>query len=762
MSRRVEAKVVGKRLPFVDGVEKVTGATEFIADLKLPGMLVGKALRSPHPHARIRNVDASRAERLPGVHAVLSRDNTPAIRFGINHKDETAFCREKARYIGDEVAAVAAVDEDTAEEALSLIRVDYEELTALADPFAAQEEGAPLVHDDIPGNIANQFHVARGDVEGAFQDADAKFEDDFHTHLAHQAYIEPTGCAAQWHPDGGVTLWGCLQSAFVIRTYMLSPVIGMDPEKFRVIQTKPGGAFGGKLDVKAALLTAMLCRAAQKPVNFLLSLREDLISMRPRMPVHLYLKSAFRSDGMLLGKRVRIIAENGAYSSLSPAIMSSIALRTDNLYRTPAVEIDAKLVYTNVCPSGQMRGFGNVQATFAWESHLDNVASGLGIDPAELRLKNYTETGDVSIHGWKIASCGVADATRYVMKELDWKAKREDSLRFRGIGLASCIHVSGNKGFAVELGPDDTEPSSAVVRIGENGKVELWSGESDLGQGSASAMAYIAAEELGLPVEDISVPPTDTGYMPFGFGAFASRITLIGGNAMKIAAADAKSALLRAAAEVLEAAPEELVVEGREISVKGLPDRRASVGEVVRNAGGLIQGEGTWLAGGEVLDKNKFGNPSTTYSFSTHGAEVEVDAETGIVTVLRLVAGHDPGRVINRLGSEGQVEGGAVQAMSFCMMEGLAPEACRIRGANFHDYLMATSMDAPPVDHAFFETIDPHGPYGAKGLAETAINPTSAAIANAIFHAVGARVRSLPITPERMLEAIEEAGNRRT
>lgn len=757
MTDRIETRVVGARLPFVDGVEKVTGATQYAADLRLPGTLTGMALRSPHSHARVLRVDASRAERLPGVHAVLSRENTPPNRFGINHKDETAFCRDKVRYAGDEVAAVAAVDEETAREALALIQVEYEPLPAVTDPFAALAGGAPLVHDDIQGNVASQFHVARGEVEAAFAAADARFEDEFHTHLAHQAYIEPTGCAAEWRPGDEITVWGCLQSVFLIRTFMLSPVMGIGPEKFRVIQTKPGGAFGGKLDVKAALLAAMLSRAARRPVHFLLSLHEDLISMRPRMPVRISLQSAFRKDGKLLGKRVRIVAENGAYSSLSPAIMSSVALRTDNLYRTPAVDIEARLVYTNICPTGQMRGFGNVQATFAWESHLDSVAAGLGIDPLELRLKNYVEKGDVTLHGWKIASCGVADAARYAARAIGWAEKRKEGGKGRGVGLASTIHVSGNKGFAVELGPDDTEPSSADVRIREDGRIEVWTGESDLGQGSASVMAYIAAEELGLPVEDFEVPPTDTGCMPFGFGAFASRITLIGGNAVKIAAGEARKALLRAAGEVLETSPEELVVEGREVSVKGFPGRRATVKEVVRAAGGLIRGAGTWLAGGEVLDKKKYGNPSTTYSFATHAAEVEVDTETGIVTVLRVAAGHDPGRVINRLGAEGQVEGGAVQAMSFCLMEGLSPQEGRIRGANFHDYLIATSLDAPPIEHQFFETIDPHGPYGAKGLAETAINPTAAAIANAIFHATGARISTLPLTPERVLEAIEAA-----
>ena len=754
----MNTRVVGRPHPIIDAVEKVSGATIFINDLDLPGALTGMALRSPHPHARILNLDTSDAERLPGVAVVLSRNNTPNAPFGINHKDEAAFCREKVRYVGDEVAAVAAVDEETAREALSLIRVEYEDLLTVADPFVAQAPDAPLVHDSVAGNIANEFHIKRGEINEAFDAADATFSDEFHTHLAHQAYIEPTGCAAQWHSDGRISVWGCLQSVFLIRTFMLAPVMGMSPDDFRVTQTKPGGAFGGKLDVKAALMAAMLSRAAEKPVRFIMSLEEDLTAMRPRMPVHISLESAWMGDGALAGKRVKIVAENGAYSSLSPAIMSSIALRTDNLYKTPAAEIQGKLVYTNIIPSGQMRGFGNVQATYAWESHLDNVADGLGVDPAELRLKNYTEKGDVSLHGWKIASCAVADATKYVVDKIDWKTKRARGGKGRGVGLASCIHVSGNKGFSVELGPDDTDPSSGVIRLDEEGKVEIWSGESDLGQGATSVMAYIASEVLGIPVDRFKVPPTDTGYMPFGMGAFASRITLIGGNAIKLAAEDARKNLLDAAAEIMEIPADELEIVEGEVQAKALPQRKMAVGEVVKRAGSVIEGHGKWLAGGDVLDKEKYGNPSTTYSFSTHAAEVEVDVETGLVTVLQICCGHDPGRVINRLGAEGQVEGGAVQGMSFAMMEGLAPLEGHLRGRNFHDYLIATSMDVPPIEHDFFESMDPYGPYGAKGLAEVAINPITAAICNAVYHATGgARIHSLPISPERVLEAIEEA-----
>ncbi|MFL2932145.1 MAG: xanthine dehydrogenase family protein molybdopterin-binding subunit [bacterium] len=752
----MNSKIIGKPVPIIDAAEKVTGDTSYIDDFRLKNLLIGSALRSPHPHARILKIDTSDAEKLSGVFAVLSKNNTTNKKFGINLKDETAFCSDKSRYIGDEIAAVAAVDKETAQEAISLIKVHYEILPAVFDPFAALEKNSPRLHKSNSRNVANGFHIKRGDVDGAFSSADEIFDGDFHTHLAHQAYIEPTGCVADCHSNGKISIWGCLQSAFLIRTFMLSPVMKMSADNFRVIQTKPGGAFGGKLDVKAALMAAMLSKEAGKPVKFLLSLEEDLTCMRPRMPVHISLKSAWKKDGTLLGKRVNIIADNGAYSSLSPAIMSSIALRTDNLYKTPASEIEGKLVYTNLIPSGQMRGFGNVQATYAWESHLDDVANSLNIDPANLRMKNYTEKGDVSLHGWKIASCAVEDATKYVVDKINWKSKRLESGKGRGVGLASCIHVSGNKGFSVELGPDDTDPSSCEIRIDREGKVTIWSGESDLGQGATSVMAFIASEVLNIPVENFKVPPTDTGYMPFGMGAFASRTTLIGGNAVKIAAEDVKKNLLDAASEILEVPADQLQISGDEIQVASLPNRKIYLGELVKEKGDIIQGHGTWLAGGEVLDKDKYGNPSTTYSFSTHGAEVFVDMETGEVKVLNICCGHDPGRVINRLGAEGQVEGGTVQGMSYALMENLNHIEGSIQGNNFHNYLIATSMDIPDIQHDFFESMDPYGPYGAKGLAEVAINPITAAICNAIYNATGgARIRKLPITPEHVLEAIE-------
>ena len=752
-SQKIMTQIVGGRIPPVDGAEKVTGITTYIDDIELPDLLTGMILRSPYPHAKILNVDTSRAERLSGVYSVLSWKNTPRTHFGICKKDEASFCQSKVRYIGDEVAAVAAMDSDTARAALDLIEIEYEPIPALENALSAMEKGAPLVHENTPGNIAHEIQLTRGDIHNAFNSADKTFEDDYHTQLAHQAYIEPTGCVAQWHQGGQITVWSCLQSVFVARSFMLSPVMGIRTENIRVIQTKPGGAFGGKLDVKATLLASLLARSSKRPVKLLFSLEEDLTNMRPRMPIHIHLQSAFSSDGKLLGRRQKVYADNGAYSSFSPKIAGSVAMRTDNLYRTPAIEVVAKLIYSNVCPTGQMRGFGNPQATFAWETHLDNVAENLGIDPVDLRLRNYIKQGDVTIHGWKIASCGIDETTRYAQKAIKWKQKRKQGGNGRGVGLASTIHSSGNKAFAFEQGETE-EPSTAIIRINENGKVEIYSGESDLGQGSSNVMAFIAAEILGLDVKDFNVPPTDTACMPFGFGALASRITLIGGNAVKIAATETRKILLKAAGKILEVSSEQLSIQGQVIFVKGYPEHRVNVKEVVRKQGGTIEGKGTWLAGGEVPNEKMYGNPSTTYSFATHAAEVEVDMETGTVKVLNLVAGHDLGRVINRFGAEGQVDGGLIQGMGYCLTEDLKPSEGKILGNNFHEYLIPTSMDIPNIEMEFFETIDPYGPYGAKGLAETAINPTAAAISNAVSHAIGAKIKHLPLAPELILKAI--------
>ncbi len=754
----IEHTFVGRRLPMVDGKEKVSGVGENIADITLPGMLHGRMLRSPHPHARILNIDTSEAERVPGVKAILTGQNSPQPKFGISVLDETPFCTDKVRYVGDEVAGVVADTEEALDEALARISVEYEPLTSVTDPLDALEEGNPLVHEDKPGNIAYGFEIERGDVNDAFQNADQVFKGTYRTHLTHQAYLEPTGAIGSYK-NGQLTVWGCLQSIYAIRPYLLSRPMGIPLDDVTVIQTRPGGAFGGKLDVKLALLVGLLSRAADAPVRCILSLEEDLISMRPRMPAILDIQSAFLKGGEFLGKMVNVVADNGAYCSLSPQIMSSLALRTDSLYRTPAVKIDAKLVYTNTEPTGQMRGFGNLQATFAWESHLDEVAEGLGIDPVDIRLKNLTETGDTSIHGWKIISCGISDCLRKAAEAIQWKELRNRKEPGRGIGLACCIHVTGNRGFSASLVDKDDDPSETEVVIHENGKVEIRSGECDLGEGAGTVMAQVAAEELGLPYEDMTFAVHDTSTVPFGLGAFASRITLMGGAATRDAAIKARQKITEAAATAFEVRPEEIEKDGKDFFVRSIPTKKMTLQEVIQSTGKpSLSAMGRFEAGGDVLDpKDKYGNASTTYSFSVHAADVTVDLETGEIRVNKVIAAHDPGKVINVLGAEGQVEGGAAQGAAYALMEELVKDKSgKILNNNFEGYLLPTAMDAFDVDSIWVETIDPVGPFGAKGLAETAINPTPAAVANAVYNATGVRIRNLPVTPEKIVKGMKE------
>ncbi len=754
-----DTAVIGRRLPPIDALAKTTGQVIYLQDMRLPGMLHGRVLRSPHPHARIRSMDITRAVRLAGVKAVVAGENAPRLAYGISIPDELPVAVERVRYIGDEVAVVAAVTEEIAEEALALIRVEYEPLPHVFDVEGAMRPGAPQLHDAAPGNLAINFKLERGEVDAAFRRADHVIEGEYSTCIQHQGNLEPICCIADYQ-NGRLTVWGPFQSPFVARQYLLAKPLGLSVGQVRMIQTQAGGAFGGKLDQRLYLLAGLLAMRAGAPVRLENTFAEEMSTTRPRMPARLRFATAFTKDGTLLGKTTNIVADNGAYSSLSPPILTSMAMRTDSLYRTPAVRVEARLVYTNNLPSGQMRGFGNPQATFAWESHMDQAADALGMDPVALRLKNSTQPGDVSVHGWSISSCGYPECVRQVARRLGWETTRGPKGTGRGVGLAGTIHVTSNKPAATGMTGYDYDGSSALVRINEDGTVAVLTGEVDLGEGVNTTHALMAAEELGVPYDRVFVYPVDTDVSPYGLGTYASRTTFMGGWAVRRAAVEARNQLFAIAAELLEAAPEDLQAVDGVIRVKGVPGRSVPFGDVVKagfNRGQTsITGRGNFVSQTVYDAKTKYGDQTMTYSFACHGAEVEVDLETGEVNVLKIAAVHDLGRVINRLGAEGQVEGGAIQSMGLALCEQLLQRDGKVLNPNFVDYRIPSSLDAPAIDVGFVETMDPHGPYGAKGLAETAINPTAGAIANAVYHATGVRVRSLPITAEKILAGLAE------
>lgn len=744
--------LVGQSLPRLDALEKVTGTARFVTDLTLPRILVGKIVRSPLPHARIINIDTTRATKAPGVRAVVTADDTPKRVAGQIVADEPMLATDKVRYIGEQVAAVAAESEEAAEEALSLIQVDYQELAPVFDPELAMGPGASLVHDG--GNIAFHFEYRRGDIERGFSESDYIFESRYRTQMNHQGYMEPRACLASADANGKVTIWGGFQSIFVIRR-RVAHLLALEENKVRVIQPYTGGGFGGKTSSSKAPICALLALKTGRPVRMANSREEEFRAGRPRVPGIIEQRVGVKKDGRFLARQVKVIADCGAYSGNAPHIAETMANRAENMYRFSHLKGEGFVIYTNKTPCGANRGFGNPQSHFALESQIDEIAHGLRIDPLELRLKNAIGPNEVTLHGWKILSCGLKECLQEATKRTGWKEKKARRKEGYGIGLAAAIHVSGNRRL------QDFAGSSAFVKVDPDGKVTLITGEGDTGQGAWTVLAQMVAEELGISPSDVAVAPCDTDIAPFCIGAFASRVTVIGGNAVRAAASDARHQLFEVAAQVLEANPDDLVAQGGKIFVKGAPSRaipfaEASRRAVYRQGGGPVLGRGTYDPPTQLQDENLYGNFCQSYPFCAQVAEVEVDRATGAVKLLSVFAADDAGKVINPLAEEGQVDGCLSQALGLALMEEMAWEGGNIINGSFMDYKMPAAADMPAMKAAFIETDDPTGPYGAKSGSEGPVSPLAAAIGNAIFDAVGVRIKSLPITPEKILKALKE------
>ncbi len=746
---------LGESIPIIDGREKVTGEARYASDLKFPHMLHGKILRSTHSHARISHIDTHRAKRLPGVKIVMTATEAPKTKWGAFIQDQTLFGMDKVRYIGEEVAAVAAVDVSIAEEALSLIQVDYEPLPAVFDPEEAVLPGAPLIHEGAKDNIALRLEINRGDIVRGFKESDEVFEERFTTSLVHQCYTEPTASIASVDVQGRLTLWAPVQYIFLAQR-RLAKALNIPVSKLRVIQTKVGGGFGGKTaDENSIPICCLLSKMTGKPVKMVLTREEEFVAGRPRVPSVIYFKMGVKKDGTFMAKEVKLFADNGAYSGKGPSTMNTAAIRPDSLYRFKNIKTEALLVYTNKVPTGAYRGFGNPQGTFALESMVDIVAEKLHLDPCEIRLKNAVQTGDITAHGWKIRSCLYSECIRAASAAVQWNERKKKKQRGIGVGIAGCIHACGNRHFGMD-------GSNILIKLTEDGKARIISGEGDLGQGINTVFTQIAAEELGLPFKDIEMSPADTEYTPFCLGAFASRLTTIAGNAVKLAAADAKRQLLEIASTVLEEDTRDLICRDGKIFVKGDPDRFLTVSETVqaglfKYAKGDILGKGFFDPDSEVPDpETKYGNISPTYQFAAHAVVVRVSEETGNVEILDYVAAHDAGRIINPTIVEGQIEGGVAQGIGYALLEDMQTKTGKVLNPNFTDFKVPLAQDLPPIRVITMESEDPQGPFGAKGVGESTIVPAAPAIANAIFDAIGVRMRDLPFTSERVLQAIKE------
>ncbi len=650
--RRADAfNVVGRSVTSVDGLEKVTGAARFTADLSRPGMLWGRALRSPLPHARILRIDARKALALRGVRAVVTGADCPRHTFGNLIKDQHVVAFDKVRYIGDEVALVAATDPDIAREAVDLIEVEYEPLPAVFDIDDAIREGAPLVHE-AARNIAHQISIVRGDIAGAFSRCHEIVEEDFETSKVHQAYLETHACLADVDDRGRVELWSGNQSPGRTR-FQLAQALDIPIGNIRVHQAFVGGGFGGKAYQHVVFLSVALAMKVRRPVMMVFDRTEDFACTLPRVPMRIHIKMGCDRDGRLLGKEMRIVADNGAYSVNAPAVVDTAATRVDSLYRIPALRNEAMLVYTNQEPTGMFRGFGNPQSTFAVESCMDMLAERVGLDPVEIRLLNGTQTGDVTIHGWKIRSCALSDCIRKVADKIGMdhakgagtttKADKKGPLR--GVGLGCVIHVNGNRSVFAAF-----EGSCARVRLDESGFAYVSSSCGDIGQGASTTFAQIAAEILGLPMSAMRVERSDTSITGFGLGAFASRVTVLAGNAVREAAEDLRNRIVGICADEWGVPEDDIRLEGGRATASAtgserIPAEGLTLGDVARlytyaHGGENLEGKGHFTPDDVVIadKKTKYGNISGTYTFGAQGVEIEIDPDTGRITCKRLVA----------------------------------------------------------------------------------------------------------------------------
>lgn len=751
--------IVGRSLPRVEGIEKATGEAKYVDDLSLPGMLHGKILRSPLPHARIVHIDTQKAEKLPGIRGVITAEDTLKVPFSFQPwlKDKYALECEKVRYIGDEIAAVAAVNKDVAEEALGLIEVEFEELPAVFDPIEAMAPDAPEIHKGAQNNIARTIEWEYGNIQEGFDESDYIFEDHFTTSRPTHCSLEPHGALASVDNSGKLTMWMTTQNPHTVKDD-LALMLGLPLHKIRVIKPNMGGAFGSRtgmdpLDVICALL-AMKCG---KPVKIINSREEEFYASRCRHPMIIDMKTGVKKEGKLVAREVNVIADNGAYNSHGPRVIGYAGKMLFSLYQIPHTRYVGSAVYTNNPYGGGMRGFGNPQVTFASECQLDMISERLGIDPVELRLKNLVRSGDVTPTGAEITSCGIQECLLRAVEASGWREKRIHKGKNRGFGVACMIHGSGAKGFF-----GDSNVSDSFVKMNPDGSVIVYSGAADLGQGSDTVLTQIVAEELGVKFEQVRIVSADTETTPIDYGSYGTRTTFAAGNAVRIAASTVRQQLFEVAAEMLGVPSSALWAREGIVYTEGTPSKEASIDQIARVA---CHDKGRPLAGRGFYNgpdspspdiSTYFGNTSPAYCFAAQVAEVEVDPETGQIKVLNLVAAHDLGKAINPMAAEGQIEGGLAQGIGFALMEDLVCRSGEALNPNFSDYKVLKAPDVPPIRTILVESNDPNGPFGAKGVAEPALVPTTPAIVNSIYDAIGIRMMDLPVTPEKILEALKK------
>ena len=753
--------VIGKRVPRIDGRVKVTGEAKYAADYEMSGMLWCKMLRSPYPHARILNIDTSRAEKLPGVRAVLTGKDFGGWTWGWMPKtrNEPPLAVDRVRYLAEAVAAVAAVDEDTAEEATELIKVDYEELPGVFDPEEAMKEGAPRVYDHVENNLSWDFHMDFGDVDKAFAESDLVREDRFETGRVITGYLEPPAAVALWD-SSGITIWAAKQSPYFVYRH-LAACFKLPLNKVRIIQPFIGGGFGGTKNDSLAgdFCSVLLSKKTGKPVKFVYNMEEVLMTCRRRHNMIVFNKMGMKKDGVLTSMQSRVIADGGGYTAIGPLTMYLTGCISTLPYKLPNFKHDAYRIFTNNPIGAAMRGHGITHTRFAAEIQMEMMAEELGIDPIGVRLKNAIIAPYETVNKVTVNSCGIKEALETIAENPRWKERAKgkggEGPLSHGVGVSGTSYLSG----ARQRGH---QSCGAVVRLCEDGTINYLTGATDCGQGSDTVLVQIIAEELGVRIEDVDIKRVDTALTPCDAGSYGSRVTALAGEAAQKAARDVRGQMAKVAAENWEVDPEEIVFKDQMVYVKGSPDRAMPFRKLAQIAcytgsGAVIVGKGYSRYGVEILDFDKgIGNAGTAYSFTSQLTGVDVDLETGFVKCKDMVIAHDCGRPLNPVNVEAQSEGGAIQGMGQALYEKFVMDHGRTLNSNLADYKMPLSPDVPNIEVIDIVTGDPNGPYGAKEASEGSIVSTPPSLVSAIHDATGVWFKEQPVTPEKIVMALRK------
>ncbi|MBI4965818.1 MAG: molybdopterin-dependent oxidoreductase [Desulfomonile tiedjei] len=780
-----EFAVLNSTAPRIDAPAKATGRAKYADDFSMPGMLHAAILQSPVAHAKILNIDTSKASKLHGVKAIITAKEAGLVKYGVSpaRYDETVFAHEKVRYVGDEIAAVAAVDQATALEAVSLIKVDYEELPAVFDMFEAMKEGAPQIHDEFPGNLTAEVHQEFGDTEAALAECDLVMNHTFLNKRQDAAFIEPHACLAVFDLDGRLTLHTSTQVPhYVMRTVAM--VLQIPVGNVRVVKPYVGGGFGPKAEATPLEMSAaLLARYTGKPVKGNYSREQVFLHSRARHQFYAEMTLGVKNDGTMVALRNKATLDGGAYTSFGIATVYYAGSLLGGPYKLKAMKYDGYRAYTNKPACGAQRGHGGVAHRAAFEQLLDMTAEKLGMDPVEMRLKNIMTTGDMTINELDMSSLGMKECIEAVRDGSDWNNKKGKLPRGKGIGAACGFFVSG-AGYPIYR--SDTYHSTVVIKMSEDGGiVNVLTGSAEIGQGSDTMVAMIAAETLGVPLENVRVASGDTD-LSVDLGAYSSRQTLMTGHATKEAAEQVRDQIAKYLAEEMECDASAITFRNGTVMFHGSRGNFDKIRSLyIKEHRGWTDPPGgdyltfkeaarlAFMKAGSLVGTGKYKPPrlggsykgaavgtSPAYGCSAQVVEVTVDLETGQVTIDKMTDAHDCGLAINRTQVEGQMQGSLSMGLGETLFEEVKFDSRgRVINANLGEYKIPTALDMPNVKSIIVESNEPNGPYGAKEVGEGAIMPTIPAIINAIYDATGVRINELPVTPERLFMAMK--GNKK-